>query len=391
MISCCWCGRAIVVDVVVRRRQVSAAAPVVVGRQASIARSSRSSVRSYPSATSVSNSGGVAVRPVTATRIAMNRSPAFQPRSSARARSGGSSSSASKLTAPTSAIVARAAAAPRRSSRRPSASARASPGSTSRSSTHRNPTSSPIAPSRGSRSWTTGSSAWTSSSAGHPVDPAGVAARPARNGRSRSTRSSGSRRRIHWPLSHSRRSRSKTAPALWTSRDVEPLDDLVDREDLVLRAGRPPEQGQVVDERLADEALGAVVVDRRLALALAHLRPVGVEDERQVGERRHLVAERPEQQDVLGRVRDVVLAADDVGHLHRRVVDDDGEVVQRRPVRADDDEVAADVRDVDLDSAADDVVPGDDALADAEAERALRPSASKAARSAGVSRAQRPL
>ena len=85
-----------------------------------------------------------------------------------------------------------------------------------------------------------------------------------------------------------------------------------------------------------------------------------------MGEPGDLVAERPEQQDVLGRVRDVVLAADDVGHLHRRVVDDHDEVVERRAVVADDHEVAADVRDVDLDVAADDVIPGDDALADAE-------------------------
>ncbi len=40
------------------------------------------------------------------------------------------------------------------------------------------------------------------------------------------------------------------------------------------------------------------------------------------------------------------------------------------PSRADDDEVAAEVADVELDVAADDVVEGDDALADAEAERA---------------------
>ena len=58
----------------------------------------------------MSNSGGVAVRPVTATRIAMNRSPAFQPRASASARSGGSSSSASNTTAGTAAIVSAAAA-----------------------------------------------------------------------------------------------------------------------------------------------------------------------------------------------------------------------------------------------------------------------------------------
>ena len=55
--------------------------------------------------------------------------------------------------------------------------------------------------------------------------------------------------------------------------------------------------------------------------------------------------------------------------LHRRVVDDDREVVERRAVGADDHEVAAEVGDVDLDAAADEVVEGDDALADAEAER----------------------
>ena len=71
----------------------------------------------------------------------------------------------------------------------------------------------------------------------------------------------------------------------------------------------------------------------------------------------------------LGVLREVVLAADDVADLHRRVVDDDREVVERRAVAADDDEVAAEVRDVDLDVAADDVVERDDALADPEAER----------------------
>ena len=274
----------------------------------------------------------------------MNRSPAFQPRASASARSGGSSSSASKLTAPTSAIVARAAAqALARSSPRPSAWARAIAGSTRQlvdpqeadELADRAEPRQPLLDDRQQRP--------DLLVGGHPVDPAGARARP--RGRAAAGRRGrrASSRRIHWPLSHSRRSRSKTAPALWTSVEVEALDDLVEREDLLLGPGRPAEQRQVVDERLADEALGAVVVDRRLALALAHLRPVRVEDERQVGERGHVVAERPEQQDVLGRVRDVVLAADDVGDLHRGVVDDDREVVERRAVGADDDEVAAEV------------------------------------------------
>ena len=88
-----------------------------------------------------------------------------------------------------------------------------------------------------------------------------------------------------------------------------------------------------------------------------------------MAEDRHRMAERLEQQDVLRRVADVVLAADHVADLHRRVVDDDREVVERRPVAADDDEVAAEVGRVDLDPVADQVVPADDARADAEADR----------------------
>ena len=106
---------------------------------------------------------------------------------------------------------------------------------------------------------------------------------------------------------------------------------------------------------------------------------------------RHRVAERPEQEDVLGRVREVVLAADDVADLHRRVVDDDREVVERRAVAADDDEVAAEVGDVDLDAAADDVVEGDDPGPDPEAECAAcdPPPRGRPARPA-VSAAHRP-
>ena len=220
-------------------RLVRTARPSWAAARTSIARSSRSSVRSQPSATSVSNSGGVAVRPVTATRIAMNRSPAFQPRASASSRSGGSSSSASKLhRAVRRRSTSRAAReALERSSPRPSASARGSPGRARSSSTQRNPTRSPIgAQRRQALLDDRAAAARSSSSAGSAIDPAGVAARPARNGRSRSTRSSGSRRRIHWPFSHSRRSRSKTAPPFWTSLDVEPLDELVEREDLLLGA-----------------------------------------------------------------------------------------------------------------------------------------------------------
>ena len=90
-----------------------------------------------------------------------------------------------------------------------------------------------------------------------------------------------------------------------------------------------------------------------------------------MGELRHVGAHRPEQQDVLGRVRQVILAADDVADLHVGVVDADREVVERRAVGADDDQVAAERRRVDLDVAADDVVERDDPLPDAEADDRL--------------------
>ena len=84
-------------------------------------------------------------------------------------------------------------------------------------------------------------------------------------------------------------------------------------------------------------------------------------------ELRLAVAERPDQGDVLRRVRQVILAADDVGDLHRLVVDHDHEVVERHPVAADDHEVA-EQRVVELDLAADQVVEADVLRRDLEAD-----------------------
>ena len=90
-----------------------------------------------------------------------------------------------------------------------------------------------------------------------------------------------------------------------------------------------------------------------------------------MGELGHIGAEGAEEQDVLGRVGQVVLAANDMADGHLGIVDDDGEVVERRAVAADDDQVAAERRGVDLDVAADDVVEGDHARPDAEADDRL--------------------
>src|SRR2546423_12077259 len=78
------------------------------------------------------------------------------------------------------------------------------------------------------------------------------------------------------------------------------------------------------------------------------------------------MAQGLEQEDVLWRVRQVLLAADDVADLHVGVVDDDREVVERRAVAAEDDEVAAQVGGIDLDPAPDEIVERNRPIADAE-------------------------
>ena len=330
----------------VRRRRAGSRSP---------RRAARASARG-PSATSVSNSGGVAVLP--GRRDADRHEqvaglPAARLDELAQRR-------LELVGLPGHGVVRGEALARRREalapwSRRPSAWARRRAGSTVE-------LVDPQEARRGRRSRRGSAAARGRSAAGRAARPRSgrrsisplATAAASRNGSSRSTRSSSSRRRIHWPFSHSSRSRSKRAPPFWTFVDARTAARARRaRSTSSSVPGRPAEEREVVDERLADEALRDVVGDRGLALALAHLRAVGVEDQRQVAEHRDRVAQRLEQQDVLGRVADVVLAADHVADRHRRVVDDHGEVVERRAVGPDDDEVAAEVGGVDLDPVAD--------------------------------------
>ena len=82
---------------------------------------------------------------------------------------------------------------------------------------------------------------------------------------------------------------------------------------------------------------------------------VAAEDERKVRERRHGGAERAEEQHVLRRIREVIVAARDVRDLHVDVVDDDGEVIGRIAVGAEQDEVVDQVA-LELHVAADEVM-----------------------------------
>ena len=84
-------------------------------------------------------------------------------------------------------------------------------------------------------------------------------------------------------------------------------------------------------------------------------------------EARLAVAEGADEGDVLRRVRQVVLAADDIGDLHGLVVNDNRKVVERHPVVADDHEIA-EQRVVELDLATHEVVEADDLGLDPEAD-----------------------
>ena len=116
----------------------------------------------------------------------------------------------------------------------------------------------------------------------------------------------------------------------------EQLHELVEREPLAHTvARRPPEQREVVHERLGKVAVVAVPLNRGLAVPLRERLTVRADDERQVAELRPArTAERPVDKDLLGRRRHQVRAADDVRDVHSEVVVRRREHIQRGPVGA---------------------------------------------------------
>ena len=82
-----------------------------------------------------------------------------------------------------------------------------------------------------------------------------------------------------------------------------------------------------------------IVSNRRRAVALAQFLPVHSVNHRKVRECRQLCSESAVEQDLFWSVRDVVVAPHDDGYSHCDVIGHDGEVVDRRGVGAEDDEV----------------------------------------------------
>ena len=83
----------------------------------------------------------------------------------------------------------------------------------------------------------------------------------------------------------------------------------------------------------------AIGLDAERAVALRELGAVGAVDQRDVRHARHAPAERLVDLRLARGVGQMVVAADDVGHAHVVVVDDDGEHVGRRAVGAQQHEV----------------------------------------------------
>ena len=121
--------------------------------------------------------------------------------------------------------------------------------------------------------------------------------------------------------------------------DGEGFDHLFLGHHLAVVTGGPAEQGQVVVERLRQDALIAELLDRGGAGALGEALFVGSHDHGQMTEDGHLGSQGLEEGDVLGGVGDVVLAPQDVGDAVLDVVAHHGQVVGGGAVGAQDDEV----------------------------------------------------
>ncbi len=120
--------------------------------------------------------------------------------------------------------------------------------------------------------------------------------------------------------------------------DVEELDELIQGEDLLVPVG-PSQPREIVQHRLGQVALIAVVHDARRAGALGQLLAVLVQDHRHVGVHRRLHAQGLEDVHLARGIVDVVVAADDMADAHVHVVHHHDEVVRRRAVGTGDDEV----------------------------------------------------
>ncbi len=142
--------------------------------------------------------------------------------------------------------------------------------------------------------------------------------------------------------------------------DVEQLHHLVEREELAV-AVRPPNPAQVVEHGLGQVAVGSKLEHAHRAVALGEALPVRTENHGHVGIQGQVRAQRIQNIDLARGVVHVVVAADDVRHLHVQIVDDHREVIGRRAVGAHDDQIVELVV-AEFQPPADEIVHHDDAI-----------------------------
>ncbi len=116
----------------------------------------------------------------------------------------------------------------------------------------------------------------------------------------------------------------------------ESRGEFVEREELAVVLGRPAQQAKKVDESLRQESGIAISgdADDRTVAALGELGAIGRDQQGKMRELRRLDTQALEDQQVLERVGEVILAADDVADAQIGIVDARGEVIRRHPIRA---------------------------------------------------------
>ena len=116
-------------------------------------------------------------------------------------------------------------------------------------------------------------------------------------------------------------------------RQLERRDHLLGRKHLLV-AVAPAEPDEVIAHGGRQIAHGPIGIDAERAVALGELGAVGPVEERDVGHRRHRPAQRLVDLLLPRRIGEVIVATDDVGHVHVVVVDHDREHVGRGLVGA---------------------------------------------------------
>ena len=143
--------------------------------------------------------------------------------------------------------------------------------------------------------------------------------------------------------------------------ELKQLHDFFDLDLFPIVLRRPAEQAEIIAHRFRQVTAFDVSVETRALIALAHFRAVLVQNERDVRETRRRGAQRTIKLNMLGRVRQMILAANHVRNLHLDVVDHVDEMKNPRAVRPANRHVRmrARIGQIEIDLAANEVVDDD--------------------------------